>query len=104
MEEYLKNHGDRNRIVAMKKKENDEICGFCMVSCNSDGDGGLGPIGIARAVRGHHVGDYILRQSLCQLRKIGGRRICIDWTILKNFYGQFGFTPVRTFRAGYKEF
>ena len=51
-----------------------------------------------------HVGDYILNQSLQQLRKIGAVRVNIDWTILKDFYGQFGFKAERLYLAAYKEF
>lgn len=54
-------------------------------------------------IRGHHVGDYILHQSLCQLRKLGVETVNIDWTILKAFYGQFDFYAARTYRAAYME-
>jgi GNAT superfamily N-acetyltransferase len=103
MQEYLDQKKDRNCLMVMKRRTDGSICGFCMLQVNEEGRGGLGPIGIAKAVRGRHVGDYLLYQSLCQLKKIGGQRICIDWTILKDFYGQFGFRPVRIFRGGYKE-
>ena len=75
-----------------------------MISVNKRGYGGLGPIGIAKKIRGKHVGDYILNQSLQQLRKIGAVRVNIDWTILKDFYGQFGFEVERPYLAAYKEF
>lgn len=49
------------------------------------------------------MGDYILHQSLCQLRKLGVETVNIDWTILKAFYGQFDFYAARTYRAAYME-
>lgn len=67
-----------------------EIVGYCMLSVDEKGYGGLGPIGIAKKIRGKHVGDFILNQSLQQLKQIGAVRVNIDWTILKDFYGQFG--------------
>lgn len=82
-----------------------ELLGYCMIHAEKKpsgeltGYGGLGPIGIAKKVRGHHVGDYILRESLCQLRKLGVVQVNIDWTILKDFYGQFAFLPARTYRG-----
>ena len=66
------------------------------------GYGGLGPIGIAKDIRGRCVGNFILQRSLMQLRAIGVTRVNIDWTILKDFYGQFDFKPERTYRAGYR--
>ena len=103
MKGFLDAGGDRSNVVALKDRT-EAIKGFCMLTVCPDGSGGLGPIGIAKDIRGRHVGDYILRQSLCQLRSIGGRKITIDWTILEKYYGQFGFEPVRIYRAGYKEF
>lgn len=91
-------------IVILWNKEKTEIVGYCMLSVNAEGYGGLGPIGIAKKIRGKHVGDYILNQSLQQLRKIGAIRVNIDWTILKDFYGQFGFEAERTYLAAYKDF
>ena len=40
-----------------------------MLSVDDKGYGGLGPIGIAKKIRGKHVGDYILNQSLQQVAK-----------------------------------
>ena len=102
--EYLKNGGTHDHVVVLKKKKSKEICGFCMLQVDQTGYGSLGPIGIAENVRGRHVGDYMLRQSLFQLRRLGAGRTCIDWTILRKFYGQFDFEPIRTFKTGYMEF
>lgn len=95
---------DSESIVILWNKDKTEIVGYCMLSVNENGYGGLGPIGIAKKIRGKHVGDYILNQSLQQLRKIGAVRVNIDWTILKDFYGQFGFKAERLYLAAYKDF
>ncbi len=100
---YLGNEGKLENIIIMKSAADDAILGYCMTAVHEGGTGGLGPIGIARSIRGRRAGEYILRQSLVQLRRLGAERVCIDWTILKDFYGQFDFLPVRTFRSGYKE-
>ena len=94
---------DQERFFVVLKDKTGAVQGFCHVSVAEDGNGGLGPIGIAQTVRGHRVGDYLLRQSLLHLRRIGAREVCIDWTILKDFYGRFGFQPVRTYRGSYKQ-
>lgn len=104
MKLYLENKGKLENIVVMKNRRDDVILGYCMLAVHKGGLGGLGPIGIASGIRGRRAGEYILRQSLLQLRRLGAERVCIGWTILKDFYGQFDFLPVRTFRSGYKEF
>ncbi|NLL76219.1 MAG: GNAT family N-acetyltransferase [Clostridiales bacterium] len=103
-ETYLGNKGKLENIVILKNRTDSGILGYCMLAVHEDRSGGLGPIGIAHSIRGRRVGDYILSQSLLQLRRLGAEKVCIDWTILKDFYGQFDFLPVRTFRSGYKEF
>ena len=103
-EEAIANGKDPQSIVILWNKERTEIVGYCMLSVDEKGYGGLGPIGIAKKIRGKHVGDFILNQSLRQLRKIGAVRVNIDWTILKDFYGQFGFTAERYYLAAYKRF
>lgn len=96
-------------IIMLWTPDRSELIGYCMLTVEKDarqqpnGRGGLGPIGIAKKIRGHHVGDYILHQSLCQLRKLGVETVNIDWTILKAFYGQFDFYAARTYRAAYME-
>ena len=69
---------------------------------NPQGRSGLGPIGISAGVRGRRLGEFLLRQSLLQLRALGAHIVCIDWTILKEYYGKFGFLPVRRYRGGVK--
>ena len=76
---------DPESIVILWNQDKTEIVGYCMLSVDDKGYGGLGPIGIAKKSGEKHVGDYILNQSLQQLRKIGAVRVNIDWTILKDF-------------------
>lgn len=102
-EEALENGKDPSNIVLLWDREKTEILGYCMLSIDEKGYGGLGPIGIAKKIRGKHVGDYILYKSLRQLQKNGAIRVNIDWTVLKDFYGQFDFCPKRTYMAAYRE-
>jgi GNAT superfamily N-acetyltransferase len=101
--EYLEQGGNRENMVVLKDNNKNQIKGFCMLAVGVDGFGGLGPIGIAESIRGQRNGDYLLQQSLLHLRKLGADNVCIDWTILKDFYGKFDFNPVRIYRGAYKE-
>lgn len=101
VESYLQQKQPLSHIVVLKKKATNSIRGFCMLSVQQEKRGGLGPIGICKADRGHMVGNYILCKSLIQLRNLGAKVTCIDWTVLADFYGQFEFVPVRTFRGAY---
>lgn len=78
------------------------VCGFCKIAVQPGGRSGLGPIGIAAGVRGRRLGELLLQRSLLQLRALGAHTVCIDWTILKEYYGKFGFLPERTYRGGMK--
>ena len=100
---------ENEEIVLLRSISENELVGYCILSSekNKAGDktgfGGLGPIGIAKKIRGNQVGNYILCQSLVKAGDVGVTRVNIDWTILKDFYGQFGFTAQRIYRAGYIE-
>ncbi len=61
--------------------------------------GGLGPIGVAAALRGRGLGRALLAVALGRLRDLGLYDVVIDWTVLLRFYGPFGFRPWMTFRA-----
>ncbi|QEH70464.1 GNAT family N-acetyltransferase [Cellulosilyticum sp. ST5] len=102
-QQYLSNQENFDKIVVLRKHNTEEIVGYCMLSMNEDKMAGLGPIGIGKEIRGRHVGNYILRQALLQLRTLGAIQCLIDWTVLKDFYGQFGFKPIHVYRSGYKE-
>lgn len=105
----LKDKKSPEEIMMLWTPDHSRLIGYCMLSVERHasykptGRGGLGPIGIARDIRGRHVGDYILHQSLCQLRTLGVETVNIDWTILKDFYGQFNFTAARVYCAAYIE-
>lgn len=106
-EEALEQNKNNEEIILMWDRDKDKIVGYCMLTVDREktgnviGYGGLGPIGIAKQIRGSHVGDYILHQSLIQLRKLCVTTVNIDWTILEKFYGQFDFKIERTYRGGY---
>jgi GNAT superfamily N-acetyltransferase len=55
--------------------------------------GGLGPIGVAAASRGHGIGLALLTASLARLRDQGLADVVIDFTTLLGFYGHLGFEP-----------
>ena len=59
---------------------------------------GLGPIGVSEHVRGQGLGGRLLAASLHELAQGGARTCVIDWTSLVDFYGKFGFRPVRAYR------
>lgn len=101
--EYLENGGKPDNIVILRDRAEHRIKGFCMIQINQCNEGGLGPIGIAASIRGNRNGDFLLQQSLLHLRKKGAEKVGIDWTILKDFYGKFGFVPIRVYRSAYKE-
>ncbi len=59
--------------------------------------GQLGPIGVARSVRGQGFGAAVLDAGLRRLRDNGVNGCVIDWTSLLEFYGKFGFRPYRQY-------
>ncbi|MBL8965941.1 MAG: GNAT family N-acetyltransferase [Spirochaetaceae bacterium] len=59
---------------------------------------GLGPIGVDAERRGLGLGLALLRASMAELARRGGRFMVIDWTDLGDFYGKFGFKPWREYR------
>jgi Predicted acetyltransferase len=108
---YLYNGGDPKYVLGLFK--NGVVKGFCRVSLHTEpgeynmffGDnwGSLGPIGISADIRGCGLGNHILGDALRYLKKIGAHNVNIDWTVLRKYYGQFGFEPWRTYLAAYKE-
>ncbi|AOM81758.1 GNAT family N-acetyltransferase [Salisediminibacterium beveridgei] len=60
-------------------------------------EGGLGPVGIASQLRGKGLGTWFMEEALAIMKKEGTTTMCIDWTILVEFYRKFGFTPVQTY-------
>lgn len=60
--------------------------------------GGLGPIGLAAALRGRGLGRALLIGALDRLRRLGHPDVVIDDTTLLGYYGPHGFTPWITYR------
>ena len=66
----------------------------------SPAEGGLGPMGLAPALRGRGLGHVLLDRALVHLAGLGVTEMVIDWTILLDFYGALGFVPFRRYRHG----
>ncbi|PTQ56649.1 MAG: Acetyltransferase [Candidatus Carbobacillus altaicus] len=93
----------REFVVAVK---GDRIIGFCRVNDASspliaqntywtplfddDALGGIGPLGIDSAERGHGYGLAIVQAGMAVLRGRGIKHVIIDWTGLVDFYGKMG--------------
>jgi GNAT superfamily N-acetyltransferase len=59
--------------------------------------GGLGPIGLAAALRGRGLGRALLVSALDRLRQLGHPDVVIDDTTLLGYYGPHGFAPWITY-------
>jgi GNAT superfamily N-acetyltransferase len=59
--------------------------------------GQLGSIGVSAALRGQGYGSHLLDAGLRRLHDNGINGCVIDWTNLLNFYGGFGFEPLRRY-------
>jgi predicted N-acetyltransferase YhbS len=64
--------------------------------------GGLGPMGLAPALRGRGLGLALLDRSIQYLSALGVREITVDWTGLTGFYGRLGFSTSKRYRQGEK--
>lgn len=64
--------------------------------------GGLGPIGVAKHVRGRGLGLALLCESVADIKRRGVQRMCIDWTGLVDFYGKIGFIVWKSYRHAVK--
>ena len=64
--------------------------------------GGLGPMGLARALRGRGLGLALLDRAVRRLADLGIEEVVVDWTDLLAFYGRLGFSPWRQYRHGEK--
>jgi predicted N-acetyltransferase YhbS len=62
--------------------------------------GGLGPMGVAPALRRRGLGLALLDRAMRYLASRGVEEMVVDWTILLDFYGKLGFTPCRRYRHG----
>lgn len=59
----------------------------------------LGPIGVAKGMRGLGLGHALLASALTSLAERGALTCVIDWTVLLDFYGRHGFLPFRRYRT-----
>lgn len=98
---YILNDGDLKDIILMFDDES--IIGFCKITENTSLFGALGPIGVDDEYRGRKLGNRLLGDSLKYLKVRGMHDVNIDWTILKDFYGQFGFKPWKIYKGGVKK-
>ncbi len=64
--------------------------------------GGLGPMGLAPALRGRGVGLALLDRAVRRLADLGIEDMTVDWTDLAAFYGRLGFVRWRQYRHGEK--
>jgi len=51
---------------------------------------GIGPLGVAQALRGHQLGLGLVRAAAVWLQQHGATDVIIDWTSLTTFYGKLG--------------
>ncbi len=61
--------------------------------------GGIGPLGIDRAIRGKHYGIDLVKAATNELISRGMDHIVIDWTQLVEFYGKLGYSPWKRYAA-----
>lgn len=59
--------------------------------------GGLGPIGVAKAYQGKGLGTAFFEEIILLLQGEGVHDMTVDWTVLLNYYGKFGFKPWKTY-------
>jgi hypothetical protein len=67
----------------------------------SAADSCLGPIGIAKNLRGQGAGKVLLGRVLATLIAHSARTVCIDWTNAFQYYEPLGLAEVRRYRAAY---
>lgn len=60
--------------------------------------GQAGSIGVSAALRGQGYGSLLLDAALRRLHDTGINGCVIDWTNLLDFYGHFGFQPLRSYQ------
>ena len=108
--DFIEGGGNPEHLLVLVNES--QVKGFCKIHVCEKASGmglylgsswgSLGPVGIALELRGSGFGNRLLRDSLVYLKQQGAGNVNIDWTILKGFYGQFGFQPWRTYLGAYK--
>lgn len=73
------------------------IGGAVFISAQETPWGALGPIGVSRHLQGRGFGDHLLRRSVKLMQNRGVKRVLIDWTHLRTFYGKYGFVPCQAY-------
>lgn len=109
---YFQDGGSGREFVVLKK--DDRIIGFCRIN---DADspviaqnvywaplfqealGGIGPLGVDAAERGHGYGLAIVEAGIAVLRNRGVKHIVIDWTGLIDFYQKLGYHIWKSYDA-----
>ncbi|MBN2048290.1 MAG: GNAT family N-acetyltransferase [Anaerolineaceae bacterium] len=116
VEAYLRLNGPISDIIIFKP-EPDRVEGFCWITFESSARpldcyflaslpepwGQLGPIGVAEAYKGQGWGGALLQFGLQTLFENGVRGCVIDWTMLLDFYGLYGFKPFHQYHILMKE-
>lgn len=57
----------------------------------------IGPVGVAKAMRGKGLGLALMQGALCHLKEQGRKRAVVDWTGITGFYERLGFEVWRTY-------
>ena len=115
--DYYNNGGSGNEYLVCLSDKN-EICAFAKVCypttlvehmSNShtwrarfDALGGIGPLGVAPAYRGNHLGYDIVSASVNKLIEADVSEIIIDWTGLLDFYRKLGFEVWKSYSYLFK--
>ncbi|MCC3376755.1 GNAT family N-acetyltransferase [Cohnella sp. REN36] len=108
--DYWEQGGTGREYVVLEKQG--AIIGFCRI--NDDRSplqaqnvywaplfeerlGGIGPLGIDEAERGHQYGISIVKAAIAALYERGVRRMVIDTTPFVEFYGKLGYVPWKSY-------
>jgi predicted N-acetyltransferase YhbS len=112
---FLDHGGDPAAILLLRRRDSDAISGLVRIVVPDDGPippqlfwrallgprpGGLGPIGIGQELRGRGLGRALLALALGELHRRGAREVVVDWTVLLDYYGEFGIRPWKTYIEG----
>ena len=116
--DYYNNGGNGNEyLICLNDKK--EICAFAKVCypttlvkhmsyshtwrARFEALGGIGPLGVAPAYRGKHLGYDIVAASVNSLIDAGVSEIIIDWTGLLDFYRKMGFEVWKSYSYLFKK-
>ncbi|MGG4178717.1 GNAT family N-acetyltransferase [Virgibacillus pantothenticus] len=109
---YFELGGTGREFIVMKKYG--QIIGFCRINDPQSpiiaqnvywaplfeaSLGGVGPLGVDAAERGHGYGLTVVEAGIAELRKRGIQNIVIDWTGLVDFYKKLGFDVWKSYES-----